>query len=100
MRLSANNVRAALADLGGSGRAVEATLRRNGIRGERGKCRSCPVAKYLTRLFPGCHVTVGYGVVTVSSRERRIRARSPDGIMRFVEGFDCGDYSSVSSEAA
>lgn len=79
----------ALDALGRNDVAVAATLRRLGIRGQRGVCGRCPIANYLATIWPGYDfVEVEPDVAAVWRGHQRVQELLPAACVDFVREFD------------
>lgn len=90
----------ALVALGESADEVADTLLRLGCRGERGECRTCPVAEYLHNVAFGGDFTQVVADVRVTDSDARIwfgaailplRVWMPVAVREFVARFDQSD---------
>jgi hypothetical protein len=77
-----------LRDLGDTEEAVAAKLTKLGCFGDRSSCRSCPVARYLTRAT-GIVWTVHTGCAI--ARLCDLRVILPRPVNAFIDGFDVFD---------
>ncbi len=91
--LSEAGVRAALADLGSTERQVAATLRELGLKGERSRAGTCPIANYLYDAFPAAQlVAVSGEAVYAALPGSKLELTTPQPCRDFVTGFDVGAY--------
>lgn len=100
-------LRQALAALGDRSAAIADTMRTLGFKGQRNRCKVCPVANYLLAAFPGADdVNVGdeqcqvFRTVVdyVDVQHERIAVDTPSAVACFVEDFDNGYYPQLDSE--
>lgn len=77
--------------LGETPDAVADSLRKTGVRGYRGCCFSCPLARYLKARGFG-FVTVGVNSVVCVVPKETTKHRLPAAVLEFVKRFDDGLY--------
>lgn len=82
--------------LGGNGGEVAASLRRKGIKGERFRCTSCPLARFALSSAPPdvARSIVGHVFASCYAEDSRQLEQTelPTGCHDFVERFDMGEY--------
>ena len=93
---SKEEVLALLVELGSSADEIAAKLQSLGIRGNKGNCRSCPIAQYLVAngVEVGFGVGVGVGVGVAAGSYYYSISYYPQllGVHSFILGFDRGEY--------
>lgn len=92
-------VKAKLAALGTSARAVAKNLRALGIKGEMEEPSSCPLANYLTKDDPNGMAEVCNDEITVWSGAVWVTFDTPGHLSTFVENFDKGQYPGLVRES-
>ena len=90
---STGQIRALLADLGGTADAIARTLHTAGITGDPGEPCACPVARYLTAHADVTRVEVTETEVIADLPDgRSVTVFTPRPVTEFITGFDLGHY--------
>ena len=89
----ASRVKTALATLGTSKRSIVKNLNKLGLKGVRGDCRSCPVAKFLVNRFKkAVFVAVDNHTVEVEFLNVVVEINTPKVLGGFIDDFDSGKF--------
>ncbi len=102
-----------LRGLGATAEEVAATLHAVGVKGSRTDAHDCPGAGYIAmkarEILPATDLatvtlTADKAVIgitrTGTSYYREVRARTPEALEDFLDGFDSGDYDDLAAEPA
>lgn len=93
------SVRALLLEMGATSEEVANTLRREGIKGDRGTGFSCPVANYLqAKGQDGILVLTNYCTAVDDNGKEVLDVENPEPVSNFIRDFDEGnDFHDLST---
>lgn len=94
-----HKLKTAIKTLGGGKNKIAAALKAKKIKGVRGSTESCPLAKFIKKLFPKspCAVKITQSCLSVVFQDGiDLHLSSAKAIDDFIEAFDSGNYDFLS----